>query len=107
MAGRIVVERPRALWRDRIRLYNIELDGARVGKIAPATQLAFEVAPGPHRLRARIDWTGSREISVDVAEGSDVHVTVKPAGNSLQLYQAFTKGRYLKLALASAGEPLR
>jgi hypothetical protein len=97
VVARILIERPKAVWRDRVRLYSVELDGARVGQIAPGSELALEVTPGLHRLKARIDWTGSREISVDVADGSDVRLTVKPAGNSLQMYQALTKGRYLKL----------
>jgi hypothetical protein len=102
MAGRILIERPRGMWRDIARQYNIKVDGEQVGKISRGSQFAVDVEPGSHRVQARIDWTGSREINVDVTEGIDVHVTVEPAGNSLQLYQVFTKSGYLKLRARSS-----
>jgi hypothetical protein len=97
MAGQILIERPRGLWRDIVRQYKIKIDGELVGMISRGSQLAVDVAAGPHRVQARIDWTGSPEIDVDVIDGNVVHVTVEPAGNSLQMYQALTKARYLKL----------
>jgi hypothetical protein len=102
MAGRILIERPRGVWRDIARQYKISVDGEPVGKIGRGSQFAVDVAAGSHRVQARIDWTGSREINVDVTDGSDIHVTVEPAGNSLQFYQAFTKSRYLKLRARSS-----
>jgi hypothetical protein len=102
VTGRIIIERPRGVWRDIARQYNIKVDGEMVGKISRGTQLAVDVAPGSHRVQARIDWTGSQVLDVDVADDSEVHITVEPAGNSLQLlYQTFTRYRYLRLRVRS------
>ena len=97
MAGRILIDRPRGVWRDIARDYKITVDGDLVGRIGRGSQLAVDVAAGPHRVQARIDWTGSPVVDVDVTDGSDVYVTVEPAGNTLQLYQVLTKSGYLKL----------
>jgi hypothetical protein len=98
MAGRIVVDRPQRGSRDMLRRYNIKLDGKRVGKISRGDQLAIEVAPGHHRVQARIDWAGSPLIDVNVIDDTDVHLTVRPAGNPFQIYQ-ITRHGYLKLEL--------
>jgi len=102
MAGRILIVRPRGIWRDIARQYNIKVDGELVGKISRGSQLVVNVPAGSHRVQARIDWTGSPAIDVEVLEGSEVKVTVEPAGNSLQLYQVFTRSRYLKLRFEPA-----
>jgi len=105
MTGRILIVRPRGIWRDIARQYSIKVDAEPVGRISRGSQLAVDVPAGSHRVQARIDWTGSPAIDVEVLEGSEVRLTVEPAGNSLQLYQVFSRSRYLKLgfeATASA-----
>jgi hypothetical protein len=97
MAGQILVERPKGGSRDLLRRYNVKIDGELVGKIRRGGRLAFAVSPGHHHVQARIDWTGSPQVEVNVIDGTDVHLTVRPSGNAFQWYQAGTKHGYLKL----------
>jgi len=76
--GRILVEGGS---RDRWRRYNVKNDGELVGKIGRGDHLAVEVTPGSLHVQARIDWTGSPHVNVNVADRTDVHLTVRPAGN--------------------------
>jgi hypothetical protein len=94
MAGRMLVEGGS---RDRWRRYNVKIDGELVGKIGRGGHLAVEVTPGRHHVQAPIDWTGSPHVDVNVADGTDVHLTVRPAGNPFQWYRAATKYGYFKL----------
>jgi hypothetical protein len=96
MAGRILIDRPRRASRDLFRRYSIKVDGERLGKISRGGHLAIEVTPGHHRVQARIDWAGSPQVDVNVIDDTDVHLTVRPAGNPFQFYQT-TKHGYLKL----------
>jgi hypothetical protein len=103
MSGRIVVDRPSAGSRNLLRRYNIKVDGELVGTIRRGGRLAVEVSPGSHHVEARIDWTGSPRVEVNVVDGTDAHLTVRPAGNPFQGYQAYTKHGYLRLERGLAG----
>jgi hypothetical protein len=94
---RIVVERPITA-RDRLRKYVIEVDGVDAGRLASGETQTFSVTPGEHKVRARISWTGSREVSVDLAQGSVVYLMVTPAaGNPMET--ALTHSGYLDLTV--------
>ncbi len=62
--------------------------------------LIVDVPPGRHRVQARIDWTGSESIDVDVAAGVDVHLVVETTGTAFEFWQAFTRSGYLCLRQA-------
>lgn len=96
-AATIIVRRPAPLWRDGLRRYRIQVDGEEIGKVRGGDEVAVTVAPGRHSIRARIDWTGSPDVDVDVAAGEHVVLTVEPAGSSLRLDQVFGSDRYLTL----------
>jgi hypothetical protein len=97
-SGILVVVRPPTQMRDRLRAYRIEVDGVSRGEMRPASMLRIELGPGTHRVRARIDWTGSPPMEVRIARGSTVQLRVEPAGNVLQTFtQAFGRDRYLRL----------
>lgn len=74
-AGRMLIEGGS---RDRRRRYNVKIDGELVGKVGRGGHFAVEVTPGSHHVQARIDWTGSPHVDVNVADGTDVHLTVRP-----------------------------
>src|SRR4051812_8886184 len=76
------VRRTKGGWRDRGRAYRIEVDGAEVGRLRRGQELVVDVAPGEHRVCARIDWTGSEAISVQVAPGATASVAVSPKNGS-------------------------
>lgn len=71
--------REKTLWRDRLRVYQIEIDGKAVGSIGNGKEFVSEVTAGKHTVRARISSTGSPAMEVFVAAGSIVSIRVEPA----------------------------
>jgi hypothetical protein len=73
--------------------YKIIVDGEEKGRVTAGQELALALTPGTHRIRARIDWTGSPEISVHLGPGATVKLTVTPRG----LHHGLSRDRYLTL----------
>jgi hypothetical protein len=65
----IRINRQAAYWRDTLRAYKVVVDGEEVGRIRDGETLDFVVPPGSHRLRLKIDWTGSKELTFLVRHG--------------------------------------
>ena len=78
----LVVQRPFVPWRDRLRSYVVMVDGVRAGKVRGGAELVIGVAPGIHRVEARIDWTGSGPLDVVVPAGGVAVLVVQPAGGA-------------------------
>jgi hypothetical protein len=87
--------------RDLVRAYRIEVDGVAVGKVRRGGEITVAVAPGSHRVRAALDWSGSPELDVGVAPGHTVRLIVEPGGEPGQVHQAFTKKGWLSLRIES------
>jgi hypothetical protein len=73
--------------------YKIVVDGQEKGKISAGEELSLALTPGTHRVRARIDWTGSPEIPVHLGSGATVTLKVEPRG----LRHGLSRDRYLSL----------
>jgi hypothetical protein len=96
----LTVRRPKAVWRDRIRSYQIEVDGKVVGEIFSDSELVFSLPPGEHTVRATIDSTGSQLVRVVMSPKSSTDLLVKAAGNSLHaLRQMKSPDTYLILGV--------
>jgi len=84
---------------DAGRAYRVELDGKPIGRIQAGESLTFEVLPGRHRLRLRIDWCGSNPLEFVVEDGQ--HLSFACGHNVppfLELiYLIFLRNRYLWL----------
>jgi hypothetical protein len=76
MSSHLTVTRPAQLWGDRARKYRIYIDGDLIGKIAQESSIRTEVSPGPHRIQAKVDWSGSPEIVVTIEPDSNLTVRV-------------------------------
>lgn len=104
--GRLVVERPRrgfALdYRDRLRSYVVEIDGEEVGRLRLGQRLVVAVPSGRHVARARINWTGSPPVSVDVPQDGEITLTVHPAGSALDMSQLFSRNQWLTLRVSGS-----
>jgi hypothetical protein len=74
-AGRIVVRRldDSAGMLRRIR---IEVDGTELARLRPGEVAALPVETGRHQVRARLDWTASDAVVVEVVPGRDARLTV-------------------------------
>ncbi len=98
--GRLVVRRPGGVWRrDLLRSYRLDVDGEPRGAVRRGQVLELEVPAGRHAVRARIDWTGSPTLEVDVGPGASVIVVVKPATGGWSLTKV---DDYLTLSVTSS-----
>lgn len=53
----------------KLRNYDIHIDGVKCGKVKNGEIKDFEVTEGKHTVRARVDWAGSEEVTLDFKEG--------------------------------------
>jgi uncharacterized membrane protein YgcG len=59
------------------------VDGVVVGTIRDGQTVDFSIPAGRHEVRLKLDWTGSRVLSVEVGVGEVAHVACGPAGSAL------------------------
>ncbi len=78
----VVLHRPSA-WTDSLRAYRFVVDSEVRGRIRRGEMLSFEIQPGRHWARARIDWTGSPRLEFEAGSGETVRLEVKPLPNLL------------------------
>lgn len=64
----IVLKRPTGYKSDRLRAYQVYIDGQKMGQIKPDETEIFDVPPGRHELRLKIDWGSSETLQVDLGE---------------------------------------
>ncbi len=104
MNGRVIVERPRRGFakdeRDRWRSYAVEIDGKKVGRVRLGRRLVVDVPSGRHTVQARIDWTGSSRVLVDVPNDGEVVLTVHTTGAALDPSQLLTRDKWLTLSVS-------
>jgi hypothetical protein len=81
--GQITVERPSGCAVAIFRRYRILVDGKEAGTVKRDQSVSFTVAPGPHIVVARIDWSGSPETTVHVPPGGHIKLDVEPAGDAV------------------------
>ena len=68
--AKLTIKRTSGDYRDLFRSYKVLVDGEPVGKLRPGAQLHVEVPAGRHDVQARIDWSGSEVLVIEVAESS-------------------------------------
>lgn len=76
--AKIVLTRPTGYKTDRLRPYQIYVDGQRVGHIKPGEAEAFEVSPGKHDLRLKVDWGASETLQVELGENDEARFVCGP-----------------------------
>jgi hypothetical protein len=65
-------------WRDRLRSYTILIDEGEVGSVRDGESAGADLEAGHHRLRLKIDWTGSRTIAFEAGEGEVKEFECRP-----------------------------
>lgn len=58
---------------DKLRAYQVELDGNVIGKIGDGESKSFDVSRGTHNLRMRVDWARSNVIQFNVTDNGTLH----------------------------------
>ena len=61
---------------DRLRSYKIFVNDQQLGTIDHDAVLNLEVASGPLKVEARIDWTKSRPLKIEAAPGQVIEIEV-------------------------------
>jgi hypothetical protein len=80
-SGAITVERPTGYYIAVYRRYRILVDGREVGAVKRGETLLTTVTAGPHTVSARIDWSGSPAVEVNVPPGGHVALDVEPSSD--------------------------
>ncbi len=95
--GSVIIERRKAVWRDRVRAYYVLIDGERAGKIASSETARFELSPGAHLVQLKIDWCGSPALTVD--GGQDTRLTCDAGGAAARSLVdiLFRRNQYISL----------
>ena len=91
---------------DRVRAYQVILDGHKVGEIRDSGTQQFPVTPGQHRISLKIDWCGSKEIAFAVAENDEITFQARSSLRGPKLiaalwYAIFDRRSYLRLERSS------
>jgi hypothetical protein len=94
--GVLRITRKRSQWKDRLRAYEVLVDGNEVGRLGNGECRDFELEPGHHTVRLKIDWTGSPERSFSVSAGETVGLHVR-ATAVVALWRVLSRERYLSL----------
>ena len=55
-------------WNNRMRGIVIFLDGKKIGVIRNGEFKEFEIEPGEHNIKAKIDWCGSEKLLINLAD---------------------------------------
>ena len=71
MSAKITINRDSG-WADRIRDYNVCLNDIEIGRISNGETKTFEIEPGDHELRLKIDWCGSNTVQFSTAENQSL-----------------------------------
>lgn len=66
--AKLIVKRS-SEWNNRFRTIGIYLNGEKIGDIGNGELKEFELAPGSHQLKSKIDWCGSQELQFDIVQG--------------------------------------
>lgn len=101
----IKVRRASNSWTDRLRAYEIVIDGCVAGRIHRGESHDFEVAAGPHEIFLKIDWCRSEMLALDLAAGQQAVIECSARTLLTGFYWVtFGRSRYIKVAhVALAG----
>jgi hypothetical protein len=84
---------------DRIRKYQILVDGTELGTIKNGETVSLPIQPGRHEVKLKIDWAYSPPLEIDAPPGGTVKLRARPKANPLTAlyYTLVAKEQYLLL----------
>lgn len=94
----IRVTRAPGVWRDRLRAYQVRIDGVPAGAVRPGQTQDFAVMPGEHGVQLTVDWCSSPLRVVRLSAGQWTQFHCQPNGSTLEIWRVFaTPGDYIRL----------
>jgi hypothetical protein len=78
----IHVERDKAM-ADALRAFKVIVDGETAGKVRRGKSLRVDVAPGPHKVWMKMDWTKSTPIELELQPGEEATLICGPNRSAL------------------------
>jgi hypothetical protein len=103
---RISVERDDQPFRDRLRSYEIVLDGETVGRVKRGETVDVVADAGHHELHLTIDWARSPSVEFDLAEGQECLIRCWSNVSPRRARYFMTQGRdeWIGLEMVDAGQ---
>lgn len=91
---------------DRLRPYQVILDGTKIGEVRDGQNQRFSIAPGQHTISLKIDWCGSKAIDFTIAGEDQVTFRAKSNLRGFKIFAAiwyviFDRHSYLLLERSS------
>ena len=77
-AASIRVRRDNVAWRDRVRSYQVVLDGTVVGSVKRGESITVMTDAGDHELHLKIDWARSPSVQLDLESEGEAEVRCWP-----------------------------
>jgi hypothetical protein len=93
------IQRRKNLWRDRLARYAVSIDSVEVGRIGWGESQSFEVIPGHHTIKLRLQrfWS-SKTLSLDIDEGGAYSLSCGPGPLAkILLTMTVMRDRYISL----------
>jgi hypothetical protein len=73
---------------DKIRKYEVLIDGKQVGEIANGETKSFDVTPGGHTIQLKIDWARSNQIEFTSSNNEDLRFKVSSPLRGINLIKS-------------------
>jgi hypothetical protein len=84
---------------DRYRRYVVMVDGRRVGTIRDGETREFQVSPGPHTVRLRLDWPWrSQTLDIDCSQALRTVLACRPSSGLAIVVATLCFMRYIDLS---------
>ena len=77
--AKFIVTRP-GEWMNMARRYRIYVDEQKIGTVSNNEIKEFDIAPGIHTFKAKVDWCGSKDISFYISEGETKTIQITSFG---------------------------
>ena len=89
-------------WVDRLRAYQVCVNGKERAEIRAGEQRVLDVSSGPVEVLLKLDFCRSRIVRLDVAEGDEPHLHCGPRSWITMLYGiTFGRNNYMHLRIQS------
>ena len=92
---------------DREYAYRVLVDGVQRAEIGDDATVQIGLTPGEHRVRLRVKWCGSREVTFTIEAGQILRMECRPRGIPLLalLYITLWRNDYIALETVNNWTP--